>query len=165
MKQLKIRNILLGVIAIIVTQAVSCGPMNGKPPLPSNNCSNNTISSDTTTNSSVLAYTKSKSFLIHSLIEDPKGGIAEKAEVGSNIFKIHLTHPEDFGSVGKNITATATFIHVPSKTGQNYPADVKKVSDNTFEVTVDFKKPGNWSLTIHFTDGSAQDDYEIPITI
>jgi len=151
------------IFAVLIVSAIGCGPMNGKPPtLPTTSC-NTAISGET--NSSVLAYTKNKSFLIHSLIEDSKGGVAEKAQVGTNVFKIHLTHAEDFQSVGKDITATATFIHVPSKTGQSYPADVKKISDNTFEFTVPLKKAGSWSVTVHFTDGSTKDDYEIPITI
>ena len=103
--------------------------------------------------------------MVHSLVEDGKGGIATVALVGVNIYKIHLTHGDDLHAVGHDAELTATYNHVPLKVGKTpNPATIKKISDNTFEVTVKLRA-GDSVIDIHVTDGSDKDDYEIPVAI
>ena len=154
-------------VLVLSGVAVNCGPMNGTPPPPASaqaSACGGAIGGPSS-DSQVLAFSKNRTFLVHSLVEDAKGGIAPVAVVGVNTYKIHLTHGEDLHSVGSDVQLTATYNHIPLKAGKTpNPATIKKISDNTFEVTVKFR-PGTSVIDIHLTDGSDKDDYEIPVTI
>ena len=147
-------------LALIIFAVFSCGPMNKKPAdIQTQNSCNNGISTRQDGNTPPIMFSDSQKFIIQAHLKDNADGNPVQAQVGDNTYIVRLVRAIDLSPISKDAKITIEFSRKNSHFQKKFEAEVQHLGDGTFTTNLTFKKPGDWLIEVHFTDGDIKDDH------